>query len=108
LELLLPFEDAGAGGGCLGLGDVAGALESNGKSSVGERVIGGEDREGHGGGDRVVELAGVAEGADETVMGLHVAGIVVNGGAKGRSCLSRLAGGEQVEGALGECVSVGG
>jgi hypothetical protein len=61
LELLLPLEDASAGGGGFSLGDVAGSLQRNRKRGVGKRVSRREGRKGQGGGDGLVKLTGVAQ-----------------------------------------------
>ena len=69
----LPLEDTGACGGGFRQGDMTGVLQGDGKRRVGERVVGGKDDEGHSGGDGVVELAGIAERANQAVMGFNMA-----------------------------------
>jgi len=106
-----PLEDASAGGGGFGLGDMAGVLQGDGERGVGERVRGREGGEREGCGDGGFQAAGVAESADEAVVGFDVRGIGIDGGAVGLGCLSRRAVGEQLKGALREGVgggSVGG
>ena len=46
---MFPLENAGAGGSGLGLGDVAGLLERDGKSGVGQGIAWGEGGESQGG-----------------------------------------------------------
>ena len=106
-ELDLPLGDAGAGGGGFSLGHEAGGLERDGERGVGEGIVWGERGEGHGRGDGLVELACVAEGADEAVMGLDEAeagGVLAEGDgfAEGVGGRGGRTGGEQIEAALAE------
>jgi hypothetical protein len=100
LELLLPLQDAGAGGGGLSLGDVAGLLQRYRERGVCKRVIRGEDGKGQGGGDGLVELAGVAQGANEAVMGFNVGWVCGDGGSIELGRFRRLAGSEKIESAV--------
>ena len=92
-----PLQNARTRGGSLGLRDVAGSLEGDRESGVGERVLGRENRESHCGGDGLVELTGVAESPDQAVMRLDMAGVGGNGGAKGVGCGGWVSGGKQFE-----------
>lgn len=94
--MLFPLQDAGAGGGGFGLGNVAGGLERDGERGVGEGVLGSERGERECGADGLLEMAGVAEGADETVVGLVVVEVGGDGGAEGAGGFVGTAGGEQV------------
>jgi len=87
--LLLPLEDASTGRGGFGRLDVAGLLQGDGERGVGQRVIGREDGERQGRANRLAELARVAQGADQAVMGLDVGRVGGNGGAKGLGCICR-------------------
>lgn len=100
LELNFPLEDAGAGRGGFGLGDVACGLERDGERGVGERVCWREGGESQGRGDGLFQETGIAEGADEAMMGIEVCGIGGDGDAKGCGGFGGLAGGEEIDGAL--------
>jgi len=83
LELKLPLQNAGASSCGFCFRDMAGALQCNGERGVGQRVVGSKDRESHGRGEGLVELAGIAQSANEAVMRLDVCRIGGNGGAEG-------------------------
>jgi hypothetical protein len=106
LELKLPFEDAGAGGGGFGLGNVAGGLKRDGERCVGERIGGCEGGEGKRGGDGLLELTGVAESANEAVMRFDLRLAVIRRGGdygpKGFGGFGGRSSGEQVESLLGK------
>lgn len=102
MQLNFPLEDAGAGGGGFRLGDVAGGLQADGESGVGEGIGWGEGSERQGRADGLVELAGIAEGANETVVGFDILRVGGDGGAKGLRGISGIAGGELVKAMLGE------
>lgn len=112
LELLLPLKDPGPCGGSLSLRHVAGALQGDGERGVGQRVGGCDGGERQGRGDGLLEQAGVAEGANEAVMGFGVRfGVFRSCGncrSEGTCCLGRLPGGEEIEGALVEQFGGGG
>jgi len=105
--LLLPLKNAGAGGGGFGLVDVTGLLQGDGERRVSQRIFGRENGEGHGRAYRLVELPGVAQGANEAVMGFNVIGIGGDGGAEGSSCFRGLPGSQQVKSMLRERVGGG-
>lgn len=73
---------------------------------MGQRVSGSERRQRQCGGDGLIDLARVAQGANEAVVRLNVSRSVFgssrDGGAKGRCRFSRRTGGEQVEAELGK------
>jgi hypothetical protein len=77
-------------------------LQADGERGVSEGIGRGEGSESQGCADGLVELAGVPEGANETVVGLDIFCVSGDGGAKipcgfiGRAC------GEQVKATLGE------
>jgi len=100
LELNLPLEDAGARGGGFSLGHVAGGLQADGESGVGQGIRWGQGSERQGSADGLIELAGVAEGANETMVGLDIFFIGGDGGAKGLSGFGGMTVGEQVKAAL--------
>jgi hypothetical protein len=52
----------------------------------------------------LVELAGVAQGANQPVVGLHVGRVGSDGGAKGLGRFRRLVAGQQVKATVGERV----
>lgn len=62
---------------------------------MGERVGGSDSCQRHRCGDRLIELAGIAEGADEAVVSLSVRGSGCDGGAKRISGFKGRAGGKQ-------------
>ena len=66
-----------------------------------QRIGWGEGSERQGCADGLVELAGITEGANETVMRLNIICDGGDGGSKGLYSFSGLAGGEQVKTALG-------
>jgi hypothetical protein len=102
LELNLPLQNSGTGGGSFGLRDMASVLEADGERGMRERITGRESRERQGRPDSLVEFAGVSQGADKAVMRLNVRRIGGNGGAK---CLCRFCGRsgcEQFETLLGQ------
>ena len=101
-QLNLPLQNARAGRGGLRFGHVPGMLQRNGERGVRQRVGRGERCESQRGGDGLLQAAGVAQSADEAVMGLVIGRVGCDGCAKGLGRLSRRAGGEQVEAALGE------
>jgi hypothetical protein len=107
LKLELPFENARAAGRRFSFGDSAGILEGDGKRCVSEWVVGGKSGESHGGGDGLVDLAGVAQGSNQAVMGFNVVWVRGDGGSEGMDCFLRLIGGEKVESMLGERVGGG-
>ena len=102
MQLDLPLQNAGAGGGGFSLGHVAGMLQRNGEGSVGQGVMGSKRGEGEGGGDGLLEAAGVAQSADEAVMRLDVRRVGGDGGAEGLDRFGWGAGSEQIEPALGK------
>jgi hypothetical protein len=104
LKLLLPLQDAGARGSVLRLGDVTRMLQRDGERSVRQRVIGSEESEDHRSRHGLIELAGVAQGANQPVVGLNVRRVGSQGGAKGIRSLRGLAAGEQILAELGERV----
>lgn len=74
---------------------------------MGERIVGGERGERHGRSDGLVELAGVAQDADEAVMRFDEAQSVglpagCDGGAKSPGGFGGRVCGEQVEAAIAE------
>ena len=97
-----PLQDACAGGGGFSLRNVPRGLQGNGKRRVGQRVAGGERGEGKRCGDGLLQPSGVAESADEAVVGFKQRRVGGNGSAKGLCGFSRGAGGEQIDSALGE------
>lgn len=102
MKLNFPLKDARAPGSGLGFRNVSGGLQRNGKRGVGERVRGRKDDEGERGLDGFLELAGVAQGADEAVMGFEACGIGGDGQAEGlRGPPGRFLS-EQIEAALRE------
>jgi hypothetical protein len=111
LKLNLPHENAGAGGGGLGLRHMAGSLQRDGESCVSQGIGGSESNESQGGGDGLIELAGIAQGANETVVRfsdcLDIFWIGGDGGAKGLCRFSGIAGSEQVKATLGERFGAG-
>jgi hypothetical protein len=52
----------------------------------------------------VVYLAGIAQGANQPVVGLHVGRVGSDGGAKGLGRFRRLVAGQQVQATVGERV----
>jgi len=102
LELNLPLQHAGAGGGGFGLGHVAGSLQADGECCVSQGIEWGEGSERQGGTDGLVELTGIAQGANEAVVGLNMILIDGDGGAKELCGISSIAGGEQVKATLAE------
>jgi hypothetical protein len=111
LKLNLPLENASAGGGSLGLRHVAGGLQGDGESCVSQGIGGSEGSERKGGSDGLIELAGVAQGANETVVRfsdcLDIFWIGGDGGAKGLCRFSGIAGSEQIKATLGERFGAG-
>jgi hypothetical protein len=103
-ELLLPLEDAGTCGCGFGLGNVAGVLERDGKRCVGERIRGRERGEAQRDADGIFELAAVAEGADEAVMGLNMFAVAVDGRAEEAGGGDGVAGSKRVDALLAERV----
>jgi hypothetical protein len=93
--LELSLENACAGGGGFGLGNVAGGLEGDRERGVGQRVGGSESSEGEGGTDGLLQRACVAKGANQPVVGFVVSGIGGDGGAKGLGRSRWLAGCKQ-------------
>ena len=75
VELTLPVENAGAGGGGFRLGDAAEFLQEYGEARVGEDVVGEGGEVGVGEREGVVEAAGVFEGAEQRVGGGLVGGV---------------------------------
>jgi hypothetical protein len=107
LELELPLENAGTGGGGLGLWNVAGGLQGDGERGVGQGVGRRERNEGQGRTDGLLKVAGVAEGADQAVMGFSVRRVGGDGGAKGAGSAGWLAGCKQFNATLGERIGGG-
>lgn len=107
MEFELPLQDTCAACGSFRLRDVAGMLQGDRQRRVGQRVVGSEDGESHGRGDGLVELAGIAQSANQAVMGFNVGWVGGDGGAKRLRCLKGGSGGELVESALGERVGGG-
>jgi len=107
LELDLPLQHAGAGGGGLSFRRMAGVLQGDGEGGVGERIAGseGDQRESRGNGG--FKAARVAQGADQAVMGFNVGGIVGDSGAERAGGLGGFACGEQVKALLGLRVGSG-
>jgi hypothetical protein len=68
LQLNFPFQYAGTGRGSFGFRNMAGALQRNGKRGVGKWVIGRQRGEGERSCDGLIELTGISQGADQTVM----------------------------------------
>jgi hypothetical protein len=107
LELSLPLQDAGASGGGFSLRNVAGLLQGDRKRGVGERVSRCEDGKRQCGGDGFVKMTGVAQGANEAVMGFNMGWIGGDGGSKGLGRLRRLTGSEKIESLVGKRVGRG-
>jgi len=107
LKLDLPLQHAGAGSGGLGFRHVAGVLQGDGEGSVGERVGGSEGDQGQCCGNGGFKAAGVAQGADQAVVGFNVCRIGGDDGAEGAGCAGRFACGEQVKALLGLRVGSG-
>lgn len=99
-----PLEDASAGGGGFGLGDMAGVLQGDGERGMGERVVGGQCDEGHGGGDGVVELASIAQSTHQAVMRFNMACVHGDNSAKGLGGIRRGSFGKQIDSELRERV----
>jgi hypothetical protein len=89
------------------VGYVASLLQGDRKRGVSKRISRREDGKGHGGGNGLVKLAGVAQGANEAVMGFNVGCVGGDGGLKGLGRLRRLAGSEKIESAVGKRVGGG-
>jgi hypothetical protein len=102
--LHLPLKNASAGGGSLGLRNVARALQRDRQRGVGERVGGRDGCECEGGGDGWLELPRIAQGAHKAVVGFNMRlGALGSGGdgsAESLGCFGRSPGGEQIKGAL--------
>jgi len=81
-------------------------LQRDGEGCVSQGIARGEGGQGQGGGDGLVELTGIAQGANEPVVRLgvrlNIPCIGGDGGAIGLDRFSGLAGGEQVKATLGE------
>ena len=69
-----------------------------------QRVMGCEESECHRSGHGLVELAGVAQGANQPMVGLYVGRIGSDGGAKGIRGFGSVAAGQQVQATVGERV----
>ncbi len=104
LELQLPLKHARLGCGGFSLGNVAGVLEADGECGVSQWIGGRKSGERQCRGDGLLEPAGIAECADEAVMGFDVRGqhgttlgfAERDGGAECFDDLGGRAGGQQV------------
>jgi len=74
---------------------------------MGQGVVGRKSSQGHGGGDGLVEAAGIAKGSNQPMVRLMALWIGGNRGAKGARCFCRLAFGEQGEATLEEGFGIG-
>jgi len=104
MELGLPFQDARARGGCLGLRNMTGSLKRDGERRMGERIFRSEDCQRHGGCHGVIVLAGITERPHEAVMCLDVARIRLDGRTKCMGCACGVSCAEQIEAAFAEAV----
>lgn len=107
MKLNLPLQHASAGGGDLGFRHMTGVLQGDGERGVGERVGGGEGDQRESRSNGSFKAAGVAQGADQAMVGFNMSGIDGEDGAEGACGRSGIAGGKQVESALGEQVGSG-
>ena len=107
MELALPLEDAGSGGGGFGARDVAGALEEDREARVDERVVGLVGDEAVDEGEGVVEAAGVFECAEQGVAGGVMVRIEVERALEERDGEGGFAGGHAVERVVEQEVGVG-
>jgi hypothetical protein len=101
-----PLQNAGAVGGGFGFRNVACVLKADGEGGVGERVLRCENGETQSDGDGGFKLAGISQGADETVMGFNVFGIEVDDGTEVTGCGLGIPLGEGIVGGLEEGVGV--
>lgn len=67
---------------------------------MGKGIVRCKRREGEGGSDRLLETAGVAQCANQSMMGIKAGGICRNCGAKALDGAGRIAGGELIEALL--------
>lgn len=103
MKLELPLENARTSGCGFGFRNMPGGLKRDGKSGVGERVQGRERGEGDRGGEGLIELAGVAEGADKAMMRFDARGVGGDGTSEGKDGLAGCSLGKEIEAALREC-----
>jgi hypothetical protein len=86
---------------------MAGFLKRDGKAGVGERIVRGQESQSLRRGDGGLELLCIAQGANQAMVRLNVAGIGGDGSAEGLGCACRISGSEQVESLLRMFVAVG-
>ena len=88
LQLCFPLQNAGTRGGGFSLGNVSCLLERNGQGRVGEWIVWSQSSQSESSTNRLVNPAGIAQGADESVVRFSVRRVGGYGGAKGRGSLS--------------------
>jgi hypothetical protein len=102
LELNLPLEHTCAGGGSFGLGHLASVLQSDRERRMSERVRGSESCQRHRGCDGLIDLTGIAQSANKSVVSLIVGGICGDCGAKCIGGFNGRTGSEKGEAFLGK------
>ena len=101
LQLNLPLQNPRSGRGGFRFGHVPGLLQGNRECGVCQRIGWGERSESQRSSDGLFQASGVAQSPDEAVVGLEQRRVGCDGFAEGLGRLNRVAGGEQVEAALG-------
>jgi hypothetical protein len=101
--LEFPLENARATRRGFSFGDLSGGLKGDGERSVCEGIVWREHGESKRGGNGLLELAGVTQGAYQAVMGLDACGVDGDGLAEGERRLRGCSVGEEIEAAFTKC-----
>lgn len=105
-QLLFPFQNACAARRSFCLGNMSCSLQSDGEAGVGERIVGSECSQRARGSYGCLEISGIAQCADQSVMSLDVLWIGIDCFAKGLRGGADIAFSQQIDAGLGETIGM--
>ena len=93
----LPFQDSRFRGSCFSLGYVPRLLKGDRKGGVGKRIVRGQSSQCQRRRNRLLQMPGITQCADQTVMCFEVFRIFGDRRTKALDCAGRIAGPELIE-----------